>query len=455
MRQLQPVIWSKGTLLSPQHLQAQERFVQDTLRFYMESLGDVVWGFGHLQPDPRSIADGILTVVSARGVFPDAAPFDFPACEPAPASRALEPCFANGRTSCTFFLAVPEYRLSAMNIAVNRSGVSTRFKANVQWVRDETASGTREKPIQVAQKNLQLLAEGESLEGAVLLPCARVLRTETGAFAEDATFVPPLLDLHASVVLENILRGLLEMLVTRGAQLTGARQGKREALPDFSAADIVTFWLLYTINSHLPRLRHLLQTAAVTPSRLFQELSHLAGSLAAFSKTIDPRDLPRYTHEDPGPPFRDLDAKIRIMLDTVVPTQFVALPLRRLRDAIYTTAIERDDLLENTRLYLGVRSDLRNLDVIERAPKLLKLSSATQIEDLVRHALPGMRLMHVAHPPRAIPVKVRQQYFALEQSGQAWASVLRARNFAVYAPSEFLNPSLELIILLPETASSS
>lgn len=450
MRQLQPVIWSKGTLLSPQHLQAQERFVQDTLRFYMESIGDAVWGFGHLQFDPRLLADGTLALTSARGIFPDSAPFDFPSSEPAPPSRALEPCFEDNRTSCVFYLAVPEYRPATMNVAIDRAGVSTRFRSHVQWVKDQTAAGTREKPIQVAQKNLQLLAEGESADGSILLPCIRVLRTESGGFEEDPSFLPPLLNVHGSAVLETLLRGLLELLVTRGAQLTGTRQGKREALPDFSAADIVTFWLLYTINTHLPRLRHLLQTEAVMPSRLFGELSHLAGSLAAFSTKVDPRSLPRYSHEDPGPPFRDLDAKIRLMLDTVVPTQFVALPLRRLRDAIYTTAIERDDLLQNTRLYLGVRSDLRDLDVIERAPKLLKLSSATYIEDLVRHALPGLRLTHVAHPPRAVPVKVRQQYFSIEQAGQAWASVLRARNFAVYAPAEFLNPALELIVVLPE-----
>ena len=189
--------------------------------------------------------------------------------------------------------------------------------------------------------------------------------------------------------------------------------------------------------------------------RLIEELSHLAGSLAAFSTRVDPRDLPLYAHENPGPPFRDLEAKIRLLLDTVVPTQFVAIPLRRLRDAIYAAAIERDDLLRNTRLYLGVRSDLRDLDVIERVPKLIKLSSGTHIEDLVRHALPGMRLAHVAHPPRAIPVKVRQQYFAIETSGQAWEHVRRERNFAVYAPAELLNPSLELIILLPEPASGT
>ncbi len=455
MRQLQPVIWSKGTLLSPQHLQAQERFVQDSLRFYMESFGDALSGFAQLTLDSRALADGTLSLQSATGILPDAAPFDLPASEGAPPGRALEPCFADGRPLCTFFLAVPEYRASAMNVAVHRSGTSTRFRAHVEWMADDTGAGSREKPVQVARKNLQILSEGEPLTGSVVLPCARILRTEAGGFAQDASFVPPLLNLHASEALRDLLRGVLELLVTRGAELTGARQSKREALPDFSAADIVSFWLLYTVNSHLPRLRHLLQTEDVAPIRLFEELSHLAGSLAAFSTRVDPRELPRYVHEDPGPPFRQLDAAIRLLLDTVVPTQFVSLPLRRLRDALYTTAIEREHLLKNTRLYRGIRSDLRDADLIERAPKLLKVSSATHIEDLVRHALPGMRLTHVAQPPRAIPVKVRQQYFAIDLSGNAWSSVLRARNFAVYAPSELTNPSMELIVLLPELQTRS
>jgi type VI secretion system protein ImpJ len=55
-------------------------------------------------------------------------------------------------------------------------------------------------------------------------------------------------------------------------------------------------------------------------------------------------------------------------------------------------------------------------------------------------------------PPRSIPVKLRHQYFAIEQSGEVWDSVLRARNFAVYAPAEILNPQMELIILLANPA---
>ena len=38
MKRLQPVIWTKGTFLTPQHLQLQDRFLEDTLQFRLEAL---------------------------------------------------------------------------------------------------------------------------------------------------------------------------------------------------------------------------------------------------------------------------------------------------------------------------------------------------------------------------------------------------------------------------------
>jgi type VI secretion system protein ImpJ len=145
---------------------------------------------------------------------------------------------------------------------------------------------------------------------------------------------------------------------------------------------------------------------------------------------------------------------IRAMLETVVPSNFVALALKQVRETIYATSIDKDSYLENTRLYLAVSADMRDPDIIERSPKLMKLCSATHIESLISHALPGLRLTHVPNPPRAIPVKLRHHYFSIEQTGQAWESIQRARNFAVYAPSDFINPTMELVILLPAAASN-
>ena len=49
MKRLQPVIWTKGTFLSPQHLQLQDRFLENLLQFHLDSLSFRPWGFRSLQ----------------------------------------------------------------------------------------------------------------------------------------------------------------------------------------------------------------------------------------------------------------------------------------------------------------------------------------------------------------------------------------------------------------------
>jgi type VI secretion system protein ImpJ len=449
MRQLQPVIWSKGTFLSPQHLQAQERFVEDSARFYMDSLNSRAWGFREIQIDTKALSEGRLAITLASGIFPDALPLDIPASEYPPAARVLDECFQGGRQSCVFYLAVPEYLQGGMNVAVNRGTVSTRFLAQMQMVRDEN-TGSGEKPIQVARKNLQILAEGENREGSVVLGFTRILRSETGMYQIDPSYIPPLIDIHAHPTLKRTLSNLVELLVARGAQLSGLRRQKNQSLADFTASDIANFWLLYTINSHLPVLRHFLESTNIQPEQLFGELSDLAGALTAFSNKIAPKDLPAYNHEQLGTCFGELDKLIRVMLETVIPSNFVSLPLKMVRDTIYATSIDKDAYFENSRFYLAIAADIRDADLIDRSQKLLKACSANQLETLIRNALPGLRLTHVPTPPRSIPVKLRHQYFSIEQGGPVWESVLRSRNFAVYSPQDILNPQMELIILLAQ-----
>ena len=451
MRQLQPEIWSKGTFLSPQHLQAQERFVEDSARFYMDSLNSRSWGFSEIQIDTKALSEGRLAITLASGIFPDALSLDIPASEYPPPARVLDECFQGGRQSCIFYLAVPEYLQGGMNVAVNRGSVSTRFLAQMQMVRDEN-TGAGEKPIQVARKNLQILAEGENREGSVVLGFTRILRSETGMYQIDPTYIPPLIDIHAHPTLKRILSNLIELLVARSSQLSGSRRQKNQSLADFTASDIANFWLLYTINSHLPVLRHFLESSNIRPELLFSEFSDLAGALTAFSTKIAPKDLPAYAHEQLGSCFGDLDRQIRAMLETVIPSNFVALPLKMVKDTIYATSIDKDAYFVGSRFYLAIAADIRDADLIDRSQKLLKACSATQLETLIRNALPGLRLQHVPTPPRSIPVKLRHQYFAVEQGGPVWESVLRARNFAVYAPSDILNPQMELIILLAQPA---
>src|SRR6266568_1373797 len=58
MRQLQPVIWSKGTFLTPQHLQTRDRFLESVLQFRLEALNFCPWGFQELRVDQEALGGG-------------------------------------------------------------------------------------------------------------------------------------------------------------------------------------------------------------------------------------------------------------------------------------------------------------------------------------------------------------------------------------------------------------
>jgi type VI secretion system protein ImpJ len=451
MRQLQPVIWSKGTFLTPQHLQAQDRFIESTLQFRLEALSFTPWGFRDFRVNQEALAEGNFAISSASGIFPDGLTFDIPNSDAAPAPKPLPPFFEQDQQTLDVYLAIPHYRDRGLNVSVQQGGADARYLADVVMIRDEN-TGTTEKPIQIAKKNFRLLAEGESREGTSALRVARVQRTASGNLQLDSRFIPPLVNVGANDYLMAIMRRLVEILAAKSSILSGNRRQRSQGLADFTASDIANFWLLYTVNSYFPLLRHIHETRKGHPEVTYRLLTALAGALTTFSVKIQPRDLPLYNHDDLGPCFTDLDEKLRELLETVVPSNFVSLPLKLAQPSVYATTIDDDKYLVGTRMYLAISAEMNEADLIRRAPQLIKLCSATQIEQLVRQALPGIQLTHLPKPPGSIPIKLNYQYFSLNQSGAAWETVGRARNLAAHVPDEIRNPQLELIILLPQAA---
>ena len=448
MRQLRPVIWAKGMFLTPQHLQTQDRFIESTFQFRLEALNFRPWGFADLRIRHEALSEGNFAVSRAVGIFPDGLPFEIPTSDSAPAPKPLAQFFDADQQSVDVYLAIPSEREKGLNISVTRQNVDTRYSAEVVDVRDEN-TGANEKPVQFARKNFRLLLEGESREGSVALRIARVRRT-AGAFELDTTFVPPLLNIAASDYLVSILRRLVEILAAKSSILSGKRRQKSQNLADFTSTDIANFWLLYTVNSHFPILRHTYETRKGHPDSAFRILTSLAGALTTFSMKIQPRDLPNYDHDELSRCFTELDEKLRELLETVVPSNYVSLPLKLVQPSIYATTIDDDKYLVGAKMYLAVTAEMAEADLIKRAPHLIKVSSASQVEHLVRQALPGIQMTYLAKPPGGIPVKLAFQYFALNQAGPAWEAIGKSRNLGAFVPGDIPKPQLELIILLPQ-----
>ncbi|HTG62012.1 MAG TPA: type VI secretion system baseplate subunit TssK [Terriglobia bacterium] len=452
MRHLQPVLWTKGTLLTPQHLQIQDRFLEDTLQFWLQSLAFCPWGFRQLRLDYEALAAGLLSVSAASGIFPDGLLFEIPEADASPAARPLAEHFGPSDTSLDVYLAIPQYRERGLNVSVSGTGADTRYVADAVFVQDEARVGS-EKPVQVARKGFRILVEGESRQGYSSLRMARVERSPVGAFQLDGAFVPPVLDLATNEYLLAIARRLFEVLGAKSTELSALRRHKNESLADFTSSEIADFWMLYTINSHYPLVRHIFDVRHGHPEALFSIMAALAGALTTFSRDVHPRDLPVYDHEDLSGCFTAMDTRLRTLLETTVPKNYVALALKQVQPSIYAVSLAEERFFQNTRMYLALRAEMDHGELIGKAPQLVKIGAATHIDHMVRHALPGAQIVHTARPPAGLPVKTHYEYFSLAQSGAVWDSIARARNLAAYLPAEFPNAEMELIILLPQSRS--
>lgn len=452
MKQLQRPLWMKGVLLTPQHLQVQDRFFEELVGFHLSAASFQPWGFSRLEIDREALQEGSLVVAQAAGLLADGVAFDSPGSDPLPPPRPLgEEEWSGDRERLGVYLGLPEYRPGGRNVSLETGDRGTRYFAEAVLRRDEN-TGQAEKPIQLARKNLRLLTDADPLDGHVLLPAVRLRRSDTGELGLDPDFVPPVLDIAASERLMTIARRIVEILSAKSAGLSAARRERGRGLADFGVSDVANFWLLYTVNTHLPQLRHLCETRHGHPSELFEALLSLAGALTTFSASVRPGSFPAYDHADLGRCFTGLDATVRELLETVVPAHHVALPLKEVESAIHATAVDHEEYLSTAQqMYLAVASSVKPDELLKKAPQLLKLSSADQVQRLIRQALPGVPLRHVPNPPSQIPVKLDYQYFQLDRSAEEWGAITRSRNLAVYVPSDFPDPRLELVIVLPQT----
>jgi type VI secretion system protein ImpJ len=49
--------------------------------------------------------------------------------------------------------------------------------------------------------------------------------------------------------------------------------------------------------------------------------------------------------------------------------------------------------------------------------------------------------------PQAIPIKLDNQYFQINQTGPLWDRILLSRRIAVHAPGEIADPKMEVVVV--------
>lgn len=453
MKFLSRVVWSEGMYLAPHHFQTQSRYFEDSIAFLASCLWRDPWGVLHLQMDAKAIANGVVSMLHGSGMFSDGLTFDMPTSDALPAARSTISLASSSDGELILHLAVPLRNNDGNDASLNKAS-EARYSGVFRSLRDET-NGIDEYEVELARKNIRIVATAELSPGLLSFPIARIVRDPSGKFAYDADFIPCSLRLSASDALTLLVKRVLDTIAEKSATIARPVQAQGQLQTSSLPMDIANYWFLHALHSALPALRHLVQTRHAHPSECFLELARLAGALCTFALDSNPRALPKYDHLDPGPAFHALSSHILRHLEIIVPSNTVTLTFSSIAPYMYSAPVEDERCLRRARWVLGLRSSLGESEQLRQTPRLVKVCSERFVPELVKRALPGMTLTHLPVPPSAIRASVDMQYYSLDPAGPCWQHILNTKSVGVYIPGEFSDPEFTLTVILETPTGSS
>jgi type VI secretion system protein ImpJ len=239
MKNLSRVVWSEGMYLGPHHFQTQSRYFEDSIRFVTSNLWFESYGLVGAEFDSEALRNGTVSLIHARGIFPDGLPFHMPDADPLPVARQVAEVFPPTRDRVTVMLSVPPRRPAGMNcVPIQEArGSDTRYWAESKVLSDET-TGRDERPVNLGRKNIRLILDTEVSGDEVALPAARIMRDGSGSFIYDPEFIPPCVDLSASDRIMAINSRLVEILEEKSTALSSGKRATGKSWAEYSTTDI-------------------------------------------------------------------------------------------------------------------------------------------------------------------------------------------------------------------------
>jgi type VI secretion system protein ImpJ len=350
-RRLNPVAWTEGMFLRPQHLQHQDLFAEERLRYHLHAVDPYHWGVRELEIDEEALSDNQFSILRLDAVLPGGTILRHP-------GNALVEIreFDASAERLDVHIGIRHISSTEANAAPSGDGArDVRYVVDSHDLPDLHRSGF-ESPVELVHPNVRVFVSGEehALELHESFKIAEVVATGElkCPFALSPTYAPPLLVVQAFPPLFDEVVKIVSQIAAKVRVVAGRTT-------TIAVGDLPRMWMRYTLSRMTPVLRHLLATGVTRPFDLYTALVETAGALAAF-KLMEPVELPNYDHDDLYGCFQGLIKFIDVQLAEAVPTRFTEL--RMPFDAakkIYVTGELNTQLVDPRNLFfLGVKAQL-------------------------------------------------------------------------------------------------
>lgn len=441
-------LWNEGALLSPQQFQQQSEWESFRSAGISALASPFPWGVERVEFNENLLTSSLIQISHLRLWLEDGTLIDTQNCELPPEPRELDSAHLAGLDEITVVIALPVMQPGMSNVQQDTVNPERPLRYREEWVTIQDAFGSEEESMAVARYNFTVRFAHEDNASWKTCPVARLIKDGKGGWRQDATFIPPLALYSASPVLCERLTLLNRQLRSRRQRLMSMRRESNERLADFAVADVSLFWLLNALNSHARVLSEYERFPSRHPELVWAELARLAGSMLTFSLDSDLDAIPDYEHAELINTFPPLFDLITGLLEASLPSRVIALEMSRPDGQTWKASLHDIRLREEADLYLSVRSDIPAWQIAEKFPALCQAGSPDDVSAIYGAVLRGIPLIPVSRVPAALPVRMENQYFALDMESKA-AQEMQEQGVCMFYVPELLGAlELELFAVL-------
>lgn len=442
-------LWHAGALLSAQQFQQQARWEA----WANQSLAQLVlvhpWGIRAAEFDLDALRLGKLKATRLQLRLPDGALVDTDHLDALPDAWELSRLPEN-MASVVFVLALPLEQANGNNCLFEGAVCEQPRRYRQAWRQVQDIHGENSEQIGVVEQALCLLPAFDGQANYVTCPVVRLRREGQGGWTVDTDYVPPLLSFAAHIGLLQQLDNLITQLAAKRQRLMAMRRESNQRMADFAVADVSLFWLLNALNTYQPVLADLLAHPGRHPEQVYQALVKLAGSLLTFSLEKDIDVIPAYDHQQLEQVLPKLMATIGVLLEASLPSRVIALDVQQAGPNRWRASLHDPRLREpeGADFYLSVRCPVPAAQLQDTFGQLCKAGTPEFVEHLVDAAVDGVPLKPLGHVPAAIPLRLENQYFAMDMRHPRGVDVLVAGACAFFVSAALTDVKLELFAVL-------
>lgn len=428
MRPIVPVRWAEGMFLTPQHFQQSDLYQDTRLTYHLKSLNTFHWGVFRLQLDADALENMILRVDRCEITLPDGLVIDYPESAIVD-EESFQDEFPGTASSLGVYLT-----LRALN---PEEGITERYDQRTVACRD-LLFRDNEAQIDFLIPSAKLLfctsSDDDRLTGRQSIKIAEIRRTgrTSPRFELSPHYYPPALSLHAAPGLVGLVNEIVERLCS-ASRLFG--QFRRERGPEaigYGVGDLEQLLARQMLNQYIPALMNSIANECIHPYVVYGLLAELRGALTSYWPEEESSDFPPYNHEDLAGCYGAICESIRQLLERLLPTHYLELPLVRDANYRFQTEIEESVFGRANAFILALRPAVPENELLKRMETQAKLSSINDMHQLVGYADRGVPLQHMPIPPAEIPRYAGYTYFRCDINDPRWRRIRNDSAFSFF-----------------------